>query len=308
MNKSKNYFTPEKKLETIEKIIGLIQREYEDTIQEFKTINCTGLLMRSVLYDAVKVANERFTEEIVTQNLSEEGIQKQVNKGDGKMKNLQSFRNENLNLQVRIIQNDDGSISVNAEDTAIGFGFTQVKNNKVYVRWETIIGYLNALGFSQQVGKDDFIPESLFYMLGMKANNKVAQNFQKWLAIDVIPQIRKTGSYQSNNQKTINEFKGQLATLVNDMFEEKLSDVKEYYKIKAQSKVDISSYIKKRLGILRADDEYEQVKTRVFLILGINKWEDLDVDSYKTILPVIDESIRVIKLDRPQQTSFFDIA
>ncbi len=308
MNKSKNSFTPEKKLETIEKIIGLIQTEYEDTIQEFKTINCTGLLMRSVLYDAVKVVNERFTEERVTQNLSEEGIQKQVNKGDGKMKNLQSFRNENLNLQVRTIQNDDGSISINAEDTAIGFGWYQIKSAKKYPKWERINSFIIDLGFSPQVEKDDFIPESLFYMLAMKANNKAAQDFQKWLAIDVIPQIRKTGSYQSNNQKTINEFKGQLATLVNDMFEEKLSDVKEYYKIKAQSKVDISSYIKKRLGILRADDEYEQVKTRVFLILGINKWEDLDIDSYKTILPVIDESIRVIKLDRPQQTSFFDIA
>ena len=90
------------------------------------------------------------------------------------------------------------------------------------------------------------------------------------------------------------------------MFEDKLKDVKEYYKIKAQSKVDISSYIKKRLGILRADDEYEQVKARVFLILGISKWEDLDIESYKEILPTIVESIRIIKLDRPQQTTLWD--
>ena len=90
------------------------------------------------------------------------------------------------------------------------------------------------------------------------------------------------------------------------MFEDKLKDVKEYYKIKAQTKVDISSYIKKRLGILRADDEYEQVKARVFLILGISKWEDLNVDSYKEVLPIIDESIRIIKLDRPQQIGMWD--
>ncbi|MBS6504615.1 MAG: hypothetical protein KH415_23935, partial [Clostridium sp.] len=129
--------------------------------------------------------------------------------------------------------------------------------------------------------------------------------FQKWLAVEVIPQIRRTGSY-TNNQNSINEFKGQLTTLVNDIFEDKLSEVKEYYKIKAKTKSDISSYIKKRLGILRADDEYEQVKARVFLLLGISKWEDLDVDSYKSILPIIDESIRIIKLDRPQQIGMWD--
>lgn len=109
-----------------------------------------------------------------------------------------------------------------------------------------------------------------------------------------------------NSKKLFNEFKGQITTLINDMFEDKLKDVKEYYKIKAQTKVDISSYIKKRLGILRADDEYDQVKARVFLILGISKWEDLDVESYKSILPIIDESIRIIKLDRPQQIGMWD--
>ena len=105
---------------------------------------------------------------------------------------------------------------------------------------------------------------------------------------------------------SLGEFKGQLTSLVNDLFDEKLSEAKEYYKIKAATKCELSSYIKKRLGILRADDEYDQVKARVFLLLGINKWEDLDINSYKNILPVIDESIRVIKLDRPQQTTLWD--
>jgi len=220
-------------------------------------------------------------------------------------KDIQIFKNEKLKLKARAIQNEDGSISIDVEDTARGLGFTQIKNKKEYVRWETVNAYCKENGFSQQVGKGDFIPESLFYLLGMKANNKVAQEFQKWLAVDVIPSIRKTGSY-TNNQNSINEFKGQLTTFINDMFEEKMKDVKEYYKIKSKSKSDISSYIKKRLGILRADDEYEQVKARVFFVLGITKWEDLDVDSYKTILPVIDESIRIVKLDRPQQIGIWD--
>lgn len=115
------------------------------------------------------------------------------------MNGLKIFNNEELRLQVRTILNDDGSISVNAEDTAIGFGWTQEKGGKKYVRWETINGYCKEIGFSQQVGKDDYIPESLFYRLGMKANNDVANKFQNWLAMDVIPSLRKNGHYEMPN-------------------------------------------------------------------------------------------------------------
>ncbi len=111
------------------------------------------------------------------------------------MNDLKIFNNEELQLQVRTIQNDDGSISINAEDTAIGFGWTQEKTGKTYVKWERMNGYCKEFGFSPQVGKDDYIPESLFYRLGMKANNAVADKFQNWLAMEVIPSIRKTGQY-----------------------------------------------------------------------------------------------------------------
>ena len=114
-------------------------------------------------------------------------------------KQVQIFKNERLNLQIRAIKNQDGSISINAEDTAIGFGWYEEKNGKVYPRWRTINSYLKELGFSQGVAKDDYIPESLFYRLGMKASNKVAEEFQNWLAIDVIPSIRKHGAYMTEN-------------------------------------------------------------------------------------------------------------
>ena len=152
---------------------------------------------------------------------------------------------------------------------------------------------------------ENFLTESGVYKLIFKSKKKEAERFQDWVTDEVLPKIRKTGSYK-NNQNSINEFKGQLTTLVNSIFEDKLSEVKEYYKIKSKTKSDISSYIKKRLGILRADDEYEQVKARVFFLLGISKWEDLDLDSYKKVLPVIDESIRIVKLDRPQQIGIWD--
>lgn len=223
---------------------------------------------------------------------------------------VQIFKNEKLNQSLRTILNDDGDISINLEDATYGLGMVKIdrKNGKEYTRAniQGVKKHLKSFWIdSSELTKEDYIPESAVYLLAMKADNKVAQEFQKWLAVDVIPQIRKTGSY-TNNQNSINEFKGQITTFINDMFEEKMKDIKDYYKIKSKSKSDISNYIKKRLGILRADDEYEQVKARVFLLLGISKWEDLDVDSYKSILPIIDESIRIVKLDRPQQVGMWD--
>lgn len=115
------------------------------------------------------------------------------------MNEIKLFSNKELGFSARTMLNEDGSISINAEDTAIGFGWTQEKNGKTYVRWETMNGYCAEFGFSQQVGKDDYIPESLFYRLGMKASNKAADKFQNWLAIEVIPSIRKHGMYATDN-------------------------------------------------------------------------------------------------------------
>lgn len=154
---------------------------------------------------------------------------------------------------------------------------------------------------------ENFLTESGVYKLIFKSHKEEAERFQDWVTDEVLPQIRKTGKYiNNNNLSVVDELKAQLLPLVNDMLEKEMREIKEYYKIKAKTKFDLSSYIKKRLGILRADGEYDQVKTRVFLMLGINKWEDLDVDNYKEIIPVIDESVRIIKLDRPQQISLFD--
>ena len=125
------------------------------------------------------------------------------------MNDLRIFNNHELGISARTILNEDGSISVNAEDVAVGFGWIQkqTKNGKQYtsIRWETLNGYFAEFGFPNKLGKDDFIPESLFYMLGFKAGNERAVKYQKWLAIDVIPQLRKTGSYSTKKKSEIEQ-------------------------------------------------------------------------------------------------------
>lgn len=114
---------------------------------------------------------------------------------------VQIFNNEELGLQARMIINSDKSISVNAEDTAIGFGWCREKNGKNYIMWDRFNGFCEELGFPQKCGKDTFIPEGLYYLLGMKASNERAQKYQRWLAMEVLPALRKTGSYEMPEQK-----------------------------------------------------------------------------------------------------------
>ena len=125
------------------------------------------------------------------------------------MNNLEIFKNDELGLRARMVTNPDGSISINAEDTAIGFGWikTEMKNGKEYtsIRWERMNGFSAECGFDHEWSKDDYIPESLFYRLGMKANNQNADKFQNWLAMDVIPSIRKNGGYIAGQEKLSDE-------------------------------------------------------------------------------------------------------
>lgn len=97
----------------------------------------------------------------------------------------------------------NGVAYLRLENVARGLGFTQTqnKNGKEYIsiRWETIDRYLKDIGFPNKLGKDDFIPENIFYRLAMKAKNETAEKFQALVADEIIPSIRKNGIYATDN-------------------------------------------------------------------------------------------------------------
>lgn len=124
------------------------------------------------------------------------------------MKNeIQEFVNEKLGLKVKCIQNEDGSISMKLSDTAIGYGWVKTANsgNQV-IRWSRVGDYLKEYGVTT-CGHEDFIPESMFYLLGMKASNESAKRFQMWLATEVIPSIRKHGAFVADSENVDSEYK-----------------------------------------------------------------------------------------------------
>lgn len=88
---------------------------------------------------------------------------------------------------------------------------------------------------------------------------------------------------------------------------EKIDTLSKYCKINCSLKHQFIEYIKKRLGIRVTNSEYEQVKARIFLVLGVTKWEDINFELKEKVLNLIDESIKIIKSERPyEQRTFWD--
>lgn len=113
----------------------------------------------------------------------------------------------------------------------------------------------------------------------------------------------------NEQQKTIEGLNNMLEEFHKTITENKetIKEYKSMCKINSSKKHNYTDYIKKRLGITKINSEYEQVKARIFFILNINKWEDIDLETSKNILKIIDESITIIKKERPyEQMSYFN--
>ncbi|MDQ0091620.1 phage antirepressor YoqD-like protein [Paenibacillus anaericanus] len=89
----------------------------------------------------------------------------------------------------------NGTAQLNLEDVSRGLGFTDNSKGPEYIRWNTVKSYLIGFGFSQEVAKETFIPENIFFRLAMKARNEIAEAFQAKVADEILPSIRKHGAY-----------------------------------------------------------------------------------------------------------------
>lgn len=134
--------------------------------------------------------------------------------------NKQKFENELFQLEVKT---ENGESMFDVELVAKSLGIVDIKNEVGYVRWHRVNNYLGKN--SPLVAKGDFISEPMVYKLAFKANNALAEKFQDWLAVEVLPQIRKQGSYLANNDprsqlKLIYQFGEETAQRVDDLVED----------------------------------------------------------------------------------------
>ena len=223
------------------------------------------------------------------------------------MNKLMKFENKQFG-EIRMVEIENKPYFI-ASDVAKSLGYKNSREAvKQHCRWvaKHDIPHPQSKNKTLQV---NIIPEGDMYRLITNSELENAEKFEKWVFDEVLPQIRKTGTYMT-------ELKGQekmfklMRSEINEMVSMKIKEIEEkcsdYYRPSSFDKSNISSYIKKRLGITKANDEYELVKQRVLLKLGATKWEDVPVEELRISLHIVYDSIRIIKLDRPtQQVSFF---
>lgn len=119
-----------------------------------------------------------------------------------------------LNIHGVDCYEKDGIVYLRLETVARGLGFTRIaESGNEVVRWERVDGYLRDLGVPT-CGHDAFIPENIFYRLAMKAKNETAERFQAKIADEVIPTIRRTGSYSAKPMTLAEQALAQAQILV----------------------------------------------------------------------------------------------
>ncbi len=125
---------------------------------------------------------------------------------------MKTFKNNLFEVEAKI----EGEIILfDVEQVAKCLGITSktTKNGITYenVRWTRVNEYIgHLLPQVAEIQKGDLIPEPLVYKLAFKASNEVAEQFQDWLAIEVIPSIRKTGQYSALSNNGVTDFEKHL--------------------------------------------------------------------------------------------------
>ncbi|MDA3732347.1 ORF6N domain-containing protein [Niameybacter massiliensis] len=165
---------------------------------------------------------------------------------------------------------------------------------------------------NSQVVKKNTSQLYLWTERGASRHCKILDTDKAWEQFDYLEETYfKVKEQGLDIHKTLAEFRGQIIGLVDEQIGNAIKQVErkcsEYYKPSCADKSSISHYIKKRLGIAKADEEYELVKERVLIRLGARKWEDIDIETLRNSMDIIDESIRILKMERPyEQTSLFE--
>lgn len=135
---------------------------------------------------------------------------------------------------IRGYIDENGTAQLNLEDVSRGLGFTETKDSKDYVMWRRVDKYLSDFYFGTSA-ENKFIPENIFYLLSMKASNETAIKFQMKVANEILPQIRKTGSYSITPQFNLPQSMPEALRLLAAEMEEKAIVVAENKQLTIES-------------------------------------------------------------------------
>ena len=121
----------------------------------------------------------------------------------------QIFRNQNLNVSVRTAVFGD-EVLFNAKDVAESLGYSNPQKairDHVWKANRTTVGEFQ--GVNDSFTPLNWQPHALFlreqglYQLIFRSKLPIAEEFQRWVINDVLPSIRKTGSYSLPDRRSL---------------------------------------------------------------------------------------------------------
>jgi len=121
------------------------------------------------------------------------------------MKDITTFNFGAFPIRQIFLPNDDQPWFV-AKDVGFMLGLTNIRQNlEKMPSYQKGVYTIYTLGGSQNV---NVVNEAGFYALIFKSNKPFAEDIQKWVFTEVLPQIRKTGSYISEKmQQEVSQLK-----------------------------------------------------------------------------------------------------
>lgn len=151
---------------------------------------------------------------------------------------------------IECYEDEYGTAYLNLEAVAYGLGFIENRNrhNKT-IRWRTVYKYLKTIDetiVSASFGAEDkqvqykelcpkFIPESAFYQLAMKGSNDSAKAFQRKVATEILPGLRKKGGIVTDWATYLDSMSAEEANFVAELFKENAKKKKEIELLKLEN-------------------------------------------------------------------------
>lgn len=114
--------------------------------------------------------------------------------------NLTSYNFHNSNIRVE--QNDKGEVLFCLADVCKSLNLQNPTHAVDQIKKEFELPTLNVASFDTGYGVKEFtmITEPQLYFVMMRSNSKIAREFRQWICNEVLPEIRKNGSFNLNKE------------------------------------------------------------------------------------------------------------
>ena len=217
---------------------------------------------------------------------------------------------------VEIILNEQGEPLFELYTTGMALGQVVTAKGKLYPNKKRIEKNIENAEISTVLrNAKHYLTEEQLYDFMLEAKTDKCRIFRKWITNEVLPTIRKTGSYSLSNTNNlpmevnqlldcINKQQQQIDNLLNSTKEQQgqIDEIKQLVGIRAKQTFNYSQLIKNHLGIEIINEDYRIIKEMFFVEMKISKWEDLsfEVANVKRLKEICNE------YKPPNQISWFD--